>query len=171
MANELKVTKDLENKTLTLERDFDAPKDKVWKAYADKEAFEKWWGPEGWQTTTLEFNFVSGGRIHYAMKCVDENQADWFGKTEYGVMLIETVDDGNSFSYKDYFSDEAGTLNQEMPVLTIKNEFIEQDGKTKFVSNSVADSAEQIEQLIQMGMTEGFSSQLSKLDRIFAEEA
>ena len=36
-----KVTKDLENKTLTIERTFDAPKEKLWRAYTDKEWFKK----------------------------------------------------------------------------------------------------------------------------------
>ena len=166
MGHELKVTKDLDNKTLSLEREFDAPKEKVWKAFTEKDLFEQWWGPEGWQTTAKEFNFVSGGRVHYDMKCVDENQGEWFGKSSWGVMVIDSVDEPNGFSYTDYFSDEDGTLNQEMPALKITNEFVEQDGKTKLISRSVADSAEQIEQLIQMGMVEGFTSQLLKLDQL-----
>ena len=48
------------------------------------------------------------------------------------------------------------------------NEFIEEDGKTRIVSTSFADSAEQIEELIKMGMVEGFSSQLAKLDTLVA---
>jgi uncharacterized protein YndB with AHSA1/START domain len=167
--NELKVTKDLENKTLTLERQFDAPKDKVWKAFSDKETFEKWWGPEGFDTTAKEFDFKPGGRVHYDMKCTDKNQVEWFGKSSWGMMVIENVDAPNSFSYKDYFSDENGTLNQDLPTITVTNEFVEENGKTKLISRSVADSAEQIEQLIKMGMLEGFSSQLRKLDTILAE--
>jgi uncharacterized protein YndB with AHSA1/START domain len=167
--NELKVTKDLENKTLTLEREFDAPKDKVWKAFSDKETFEKWWGPEGWETTTKEFEFKAGGRVHYDMKCTDENQGEWFGKSSWGAMVIENVDAPNSFSYKDYFSDENGMLNQDLPTITVTNEFVEENGKTKLISRSVADSAEQIEQLIKMGMLEGFSGQLRKLDKTLAE--
>lgn len=169
MGHELKVTKDLENKVLILERVFDAPKEKVWKAFTEKDWFEKWWGPEGWDTTTKEFNFSPGGRVHYDMKCVDERQGDWFGQSSWGVMVINSVDAPNGFSYTDYFSDEDGTLNQEMPALEIHNEFTEQDGKTTFISRSVADSAEQIEQLIKMGMIEGFTSQLVKLDQMLAE--
>lgn len=169
MSHEVKVTKDLENKTLIIEREFDGPIDKVWKAYADKETFEKWWGPEGWETKTKEFDFVPGGRVHYDMKCVDESQGEWFGQSSWGMMVIESVDAPNSFSYEDHFSDENGTLNQQMPVMTVTNEFIEQDGKTKLVSRSVADSAEQIEQLVQMGMIEGFTSQLLRLDALLAE--
>lgn len=161
---EVKVVKDLENKTLVIEFVANGPKEKVWKAYADKDWFEKWWGPEGWTTTASEFNFTPGGRILYGMKCVDERQGEWFGQTSWGLMEIQSIDEGNSFTYNDYFSDENGGKNAEMPTLTITNEFTEEDGKTKIVSRSQADNAEQIEQLIKMGMIEGFSSQLDKLD-------
>ena len=166
--NELKVTKDLENKTLTLTRDFDGPIDKVWQAFADKETFEKWWGPEGWETTTKEFDFTPGGRVHYDMKCVDEDQGEWFGQSSWGMMLIDSVDAPNKFTYRDYFSDESGMLNQDMPTLSITNQFVEENGKTKFTSVSQAESADQIEELLKMGMVEGFTSQLSKLDAMLA---
>lgn len=165
-----KVTKDLENKTLTIERSFDAPQELLWQYFADKERFEKWWGPEGWETTCKEFNFAPGGRVHYGMKCVDENQGEWFGQESWGVMSIEEIDAPNSFTYTDYFSDADGTLNKDMPALVVVNEFSEADGRSTFRSRSVADSAEQIEQLLAMGMVEGFSSQLNKLDALFAED-
>lgn len=122
-----------------------------------------------WETTTKEFNFVPGGRVHYDMKCVDENQGEWFGQSSWGMMVIEAVDAPNSFTYKDYFSDESGTMNQDMPTLTVTNNFVEENGRTKLTSTSVADSAEQIEELIKMGMVEGFTSQLKKLDAMLAE--
>lgn len=153
---------------LIIEYVANGPKEKVWKAYAEKEWFEKWWGPEGWETTTKEFDFRAGGRVHYGMHCVDKNQGEWYDQYSWGIMEIQRVDEGNSFTYVDYFSDESGTLNHDMPALTITNEFIEEGGKTRLISTSFADSAEQIEQLIKMGMVEGFSSQLSKLDQLIA---
>lgn len=167
MSYEVKVTKD--GNQLIIEREFDGSQERVWKAYADQATFEKWWGPEGWQTTVKEFNFVPGGKVHYAMKCVDERQGEWFGQSSWGLMVIDAVDAPNSFSYTDYFSDEAGTLNQEMPALKITNEFVSLgDNKSKLVSTSFADSPEQIEQLVKMGMVEGFTSQLTKLDQLLA---
>lgn len=169
--NETKVTKDLESKTLIIERSFNAPKDRLWQFYAVKEKFEQWWGPDGWETTTKEFDFTPGGRVHYAMKCVDEAQGEWFGQESWGLMVIEAVNAPDNFTYKDYFSDADGTLNQDMPTLTIVNELIEEeDGRTRLVSRSVAETAEQIEELIKMGMLEGFNSQLGKLDKILAAE-
>ena len=166
--SQTKVTKDLENKTLIIERTFDAPAQKLWRAYADKEWFEQWWGPEGWQTTTKEFTFAPGGRIHYAMKCVDENQGEWFGQESWGLMVIEALDEPHSFSAKDYFTDESGAPNQQMPAQRFEVAFIEEDGKTRMVNKSIAQSAEQLEQLVEMGMIEGFSSQLNRLEALLA---
>lgn len=163
---ETKVTKDLENKTLIIERLFDASKEKLWKAYADKAWFEKWWGPEGWETTTKEFSLNPGGKIHYCMKCVDENQGEFFGQEAWGIMHIEVTDEPNSFSARDYFSDESGAINQEMPGQQFVVEFIEESGQTCMVNKSIVESAEQLEELIKMGMVEGFSSQLNRLDQL-----
>lgn len=165
---EVKVTKDLENKKLVIEYEVSAPREKAWRAYADKEWFEKWWGPEGWETTVKEFEFKPGGRVHYDMKCVDEKQGEWFGQSSWGLMVIDTVDEPTSFSYTDYFSDESGAIKEDMPGLKITNEFIESDGKTTIRSTSYADSAEDIEKLLAMGMVEGFTSQLHKLDTLLA---
>ena len=166
---EVKVNKDLENKTLTISCTFDAPKEKLWKAYADKEWFEKWWGPEGWQTTTKEFNFNVGGKIHYGMKCVDEKQAEWFGQESWGLMEIEELDAPNRFTAKDAFSNPEGSIVENMPVQRFVVEFIEQDGKTTLLSKSICESAEQLEELVKMGMVEGFSSQLNRLETLMAE--
>lgn len=164
-----KVTKDIENKILTIERVFDAPKEKLWRAYADKEWFEKWWGPEGWQTTTKAFDFRSGGQIHYGMKCVDENQGEWFGQESWGLMKIESTDEPNGFSAQDFFSNAEGELNEEMPGQRFEVELVEEDGKTRLISRSITETAEALEALIKMGMVEGFSSQLNRLEELLAK--
>lgn len=165
-----KVTKDLENKTLIIERTFDASKEKLWRAYADKEWFEKWWGPEGWQTTTKEFDFKPEGKIHYGMKCVDENQGEWFGQESWGIMQFQTIDELNSFSALDHFSDESGTINDQMPSQRFEVEFVDEgNGKTRLVSRSITDTAEQLEELVKLGMVEGFNSQLNRLEILLAE--
>ncbi len=160
------VIKDLEAKTLTIKRTFNAPQSKVWQAYADKDLFVQWWGPEGWETTVKEFDFKPGGRNHYGMKCVDENQGEWFGQTSWGLMEYQTIDEPSAFTYMDYFSDENGDVQKDMPGLKIEMEFVEADGKTTLVSRCIGDSAEDIEKLVSMGMVEGFSSSADKLERL-----
>jgi len=164
-----KVTKDFETNTLTIEREFSAPRERVWQAYADADKFVQWWGPEGWETTVKELNLIPGGRNHYCMKCVDKNQGEWFNQESWGMMVFEDVNEPSSFTYKDYFSDAEGTLNKEMPTMTITMEFIEEDGKTKVVSRGVVESKEQLEQLVNMGMVEGITSTMDKLDAFLAK--
>lgn len=162
------ITKDLENVTLTLERTFDAPVEKVWQAYAKQDLFEKWWSPEGWETTTKEFNFTPGGKIHYGMKCVDKNQGEYFGQESWGLMKIETIDAPHQFTAQDYFSDAEGVINESMPTQKFVVELVEENGKTKMINRSFPSSAEELEKLLQMGMAEGFDSQLNKLDDLLA---
>jgi uncharacterized protein YndB with AHSA1/START domain len=161
-----KVTKDLETKTLTIERTFAAPKDKLWRAYADKDWFVQWWGPEGWETTVQEFDFRPGGRNHYCMKCVDENQGEWFGQESWGLMEYATMNEPNGFTYKDFFSDADGNKKADMPALDITIELKEVDGQTVHTTRCQGESAEDIEKLLAMGMVEGFSSSADKLERL-----
>lgn len=163
-----KVTKDPKNKTLTIECTFDAPKEKLWRAYADKAWFEKWWGPEGWQTTTKTFEFKPGGKIHYVMECVDKNQGEWFGQKSWGLMIIESLDKPNRFEAQDRFSNEAGTIEEHMPTQKFVVELIEENGKTRLITRSISDTAEALEELVKMGMVEGFSSQLNRLENLLA---
>lgn len=160
-----KVTKDFDNNTLIIERTFNAPRERVWDAYADPVQFCAWWGPEGWETTVKEFNFTPGGKNHYCMKCVDKNQGEWFNQESWSMMVFEQVDKPASFTYKDYFSDADGTLNEEMPTTVTTMSFTEADGKTTMVGRSVVESKEQLEQLVNMGMIEGMASTLDKLEK------
>jgi uncharacterized protein YndB with AHSA1/START domain len=165
-VDKVKVTKDLENNTLIIERTFDAPKEKLWRAYADKEWFEKWWGPEGWETTTKEFDFRPGGQIHYAMKCVDEKQGEWFGQESWGLMKITSVEEPNSFAANDFFANADGTIDSTKPAQKFIVELVDEGDKTRLVSRSITESAEQLEELVKMGMVEGFSSQLNRLEQL-----
>lgn len=166
--HELQATTDLANSTLTLERKIDAPLNAVWGAFTTKEGFESWWGPEGWQTTTGAFDFTPGGRVHYEMKCIDEAQGEWFGKSSWGVMELQEIDSPRSFTYIDYFSDETGALDTTMPALTVTNTFSEVNNTTLFTSRSTGATPDEITQLLDMGMVEGFASQLRKLDALLA---
>jgi uncharacterized protein YndB with AHSA1/START domain len=164
-----KVTKDLDAKTLTIERSFDAPKEKLWRAYSDKDWFVQWWGPEGWETTVKEFDFKPGGRNHYCMKCVDEKQGEWYGQESWGIMKYESIDEPDGFDYLDYFSDPEGNINEDMPTITVSIELRETDGKTTLVTVCKAETAEEIEKLVGMGMVEGFSSSADKLERLVTQ--
>ncbi len=163
---EVKVTKDLENKTVVIEYVTAGSVEQVWRYYAEKDLFEKWWGPEGWETTAKEFDFRVGGKIHYDMHCVDKNQGEWYDQHSWGVMNILEIEEGRSIRFEDAFSDETGEVDSNMPTMQTSVELVDVDGKAKLVTRTVGNSAEEVEQLLKMGMVEGWSSQLEKLDSL-----
>ena len=103
------------------------------------------------------------------MKCVDENQGEFYGQESWGLMEIQSIDAPNSFTAKDFFADADGNINQEMSPQTLTVELVEENGKTRMIDCSVTETAEQLEEFIKMGMIEGFASQLNKLEALLAE--
>ena len=47
---------------LVIEREFDAPRELVWKAWADPEMAKRWWGPKGFTSPAAEIDFRVGGK-------------------------------------------------------------------------------------------------------------
>ena len=66
-TNKVLVNKDLANKKITVIREFDAPVEKVWKAWTQKELLDEWWAPKPWKTRTKTIDFREGGHWLYAM--------------------------------------------------------------------------------------------------------
>lgn len=159
-----------DNKTLVMERTFNAPKTKIWKAYSDAEALATWWGPEGWETEVKHLEFVEGGHWLYVMKCVDVNQGEWFGQTSAGKAVYENINPEDSFEYVDYFSDENGQVNEEMPashsVLTLTDN---EDGSTTMVVKTSYETEEALKQVVEMGMKEGYAQTLDRLEAFVTE--
>lgn len=58
-------------KTIRLERFYDAPVDSVWELWTTKAGFESWWGPAGFSTEVTAIDVRVGGRIVYRMSAVD----------------------------------------------------------------------------------------------------
>ena len=52
---------------LVFTRIFDAPRDLVFKAWTEPEHVVKWWGPNGFSTTSLEMNVKPGGTWRLVM--------------------------------------------------------------------------------------------------------
>lgn len=147
-------TKDRATKTLKMERVFDAPRERVWRAFTTDE-INKWWGPRGWETTSKHMDFRPGGYWHYCMKCVDPNQGEWYGKESWGKAVYGEIDEPNKFTYTDYFSDPDGNVAEGMPATTITMEFIDEGGKTRVISSTVFDSEEDFDKVISMGVEQG----------------
>ena len=65
----MKTTKSPDSDTvLRVSRVFNAPRDKVYRAWTDPEELAKWWGPDGMTPTIEDFEARPGGRYRTGMR-------------------------------------------------------------------------------------------------------
>ncbi|MCB0641646.1 MAG: SRPBCC domain-containing protein [Phaeodactylibacter sp.] len=85
----------IEDRTLTIERTFNAPIALVWEAWTQPEHIVHWWGPKGMNTKVLAHNFVVGGSWKYAMLMPDGQEFITEGRyleIEYQKRIVSTAD-------------------------------------------------------------------------------
>lgn len=152
-------TVDKHNNTITIIREYDAPLEKVWKAWTTSEMLDQWWGPKPWRAITKSLDFREGGHWHYSMNG-PEGEDQW-GKFDY-----LTIEPNESFTGKDGFSDENGTLDTTLP----QNHWelrMSQTGNTVMVDMLLTfEKAEDIDTYIDMGFREGITQTLDQLEEI-----
>jgi uncharacterized protein YndB with AHSA1/START domain len=152
-------TVDKHNNTITIIREYDAPLEKVWKAWTTSEMLDQWWGPKPWRAITKSLDFREGGHWHYSMNG-PEGEVQW-GKFDY-----LTIEPNESFTGKDGFSDENGTLDTTLP----QNHWelrMSQTGNTVMVDMLLTfEKAEDIDTYIDMGFKEGITQTLDQLEEI-----
>jgi uncharacterized protein YndB with AHSA1/START domain len=155
------TTQDPERLTLTVVAELAAPPARVWQVWADPRQLERWWGPPTWPATVEEHDFAPGGRSTYFMTGPD-------GEKARGWWRFTALDEPRSLEFEDGFSDEAGEPNPAMPVIQGRVDFEEIAQGTRMTITSSFASAEQMEQLVRMGISEGMAQAMSQLDEILA---
>ncbi|WP_223070436.1 SRPBCC domain-containing protein [Paenibacillus caui] len=153
----------VEGQEFIMERIFDAPKELVFKAFTEAEHLKQWWGPRGWTLSACNIDFREGGVWHYCMKCVDQNQGDFYGMESWGKAVYEQIVKGEKIVYIDYFSDAEGNEAEGMPATEVTLQFEEHEGKTKVLSRSKFESAEALKTVLDMGMEQGISETWDRL--------
>jgi uncharacterized protein YndB with AHSA1/START domain len=153
---------------LVLERVFDAPRDLVFQMFKEAEHLKRWWGPRGWELPVCKVDFRPGGVWHYCMKCVDENQGQFFGMESWGKAIYKEIVEPEKIVYTDFFSDADGNENPNMPSTTVTMTFVEQGGKTKLVSRGEYVSKDALKTVMDMGMLQGITQTWDRLEEQLA---
>jgi uncharacterized protein YndB with AHSA1/START domain len=65
---------------LVFERTFDAPRERVWKAFTDPAAIPHWWGPRGTTTIVEEMDVRPGGRWRFVSRTDDRDDVVFYGE-------------------------------------------------------------------------------------------
>ncbi len=162
MSNKMSVK--VEGQEMILERVFDAPRELVFKAFSEAEHLKHWWGPRGWTLTVCNVDFRPGGIWHYCMKCIDENQGDFYGFESWGKAVYKEIEEAEKIVYVDYFSDAEGNEAEGMPSTLVTMTFVEHEGRTKLVSRGQYASAEALKTVMDMGMEQGITETWDRLE-------
>ncbi|NOU71908.1 SRPBCC domain-containing protein [Paenibacillus sp. LMG 31458] len=159
-----KMISKVDGQELILERVFNAPRELVFKAFSEAEHLKHWWGPRGWTLTVCNVDFRPGGIWHYCMKCIDQNQGDFYGYESWGKAVYDEIVEAEKIIYVDYFSDAEGNETEGMPSSHITMTFVEFEGKTKLVSRSKYASPEALKTVMEMGMEQGITETWDRLE-------
>lgn len=86
---------------VVITKEFDAPREAIWRAWTVPEEFEKWWGPRGYTTPHCEIDLRVGGSLRFCMRSESGDEI-WAGG-EY----LE-IDEPARLVFTDYFTDKEG---------------------------------------------------------------
>jgi uncharacterized protein YndB with AHSA1/START domain len=157
------VRKDLEQHTMTIEAEFDASADRVWKLWADPRQLERWWGPPTYPATFTKHDLAPGRRIEYHMTGPSGDQ-------HRGYWDVLEVEPPHRIVLRDGFANADGTPNSDLPTTMIRVGIEEvAQGRTRMSIESVFPTAEAMEQMLTMGMDEGMTQAIGQIDAILAE--
>ena len=145
------------DREIVITRVFDAPRDRVFKAWTEPERVMRWWGPDGFTTPVCKIDLRPGGVFHNCMRSPEGR--DFWSKGVYREIV-----EPERIVCSDFFSDEEGNLVQpthygmspEWPAEALVTvTFAEHDGKTKFTLHHAVGSAPASERdQCQAGWTE-----------------
>ncbi len=147
---------DLSNRTLTLERTFNAPIELVWEAWTQPEHIVNWWGPKGMKTKIIDHDFTVGGAWKYIMTMPDGN--DFIADGTY-LEIIEQEKIRTSANFKPM------TEGVELQILLKK-----EGNTTNFTFHVIHQTEEYCKQQEKMGFYNGWGSTFERLNEYLIEK-
>jgi uncharacterized protein YndB with AHSA1/START domain len=117
-TNELKVTL-VGDRTIRLEREFDAPPALVFEAMTKPQYVKQWWGPHGTTLSSCEIDLRVGGEWRYVVKGDDGSEAPFRG-------VYREITPVERLSYTWIY--DVAPFNENVAIETVELE--ERDGRT-----------------------------------------
>ena len=158
-GNRAKVTTPSDTEIL-IERDFDAPKHLVYRAYTEPDLVRRWWPGQRGEMRSCEIDLRVGGQWRYVMLARGEHEVAFHG--EYS----EVVENERLVTTEVYEGAPEGTA----PALNIVT-FEESDGRTTLTILMRVESREVRDMIIGTGMEGGMQEGMDLLEQIARELA
>jgi uncharacterized protein YndB with AHSA1/START domain len=143
--------------TIRIIRDFDAPRDRVFRAWVDPELVVQWLGPKSSEMRIDQWDARTGGNYRYAAMQDGAEVAAFYGsfhEVRPSERLVQT------------FTWEGMPDGVSLETMTFEDLG---DGRTRTVGLSVVDSFEGRDAIIASGMEVGVEEGYEKLDALLAQ--
>ena len=140
---------------IDVERDFDAPRELVYRAWTEPELLAQWLGPRRLTTIIDEYDLRDGGRWRYLQRDTDGTEYGFHG-VFHGPQTPERMTQTFEF--------EGAPGHVSLDTLTLE----EHDGRTIARTHSVFQSVEARDAMIAAGMEGGMNEGFERLDELLA---
>lgn len=152
---------DKDKQTVSITKEFDAPRDLVWDAYTKAELLDQWWAPKPMTSRTKVMEFKEGGRRFYAMVSPD-------GEERWAVQEYKSITPKTNFKFFNAFSDE--NENLQLPGSDWNFTFTDKGDKTSVHVSIYNESLERMERIMaDGGFKLGTEAQLNNLEQLLAK--
>jgi uncharacterized protein YndB with AHSA1/START domain len=158
----INVNTDPKALSLTVVAEFDAAVERVWQVWEDPRQLERWWGPPTWPATFEKHEFEAGGAASYYMTGPE-------GEKSRGWWKFTAIEAPHRLEFDDGFADENGEPVADMGTTHAVVTLEDVGGRTRMTTLSTFESAEQLEQMLAMGMEEGLKEAMGQIDGVLAE--
>lgn len=151
-----KITAEPGKQEIVIEREFDALRELVFKAFTDPKLYVQWLGPRGLTTKLETFEPRNGGSWRYIQKDANGNEYAFHG-VNHEVTAPERII--STFEFEG--------LPEKGHVILETARFEELSGnRTKLTSQSVFQSVIDRDGMLQSGMEEGVNDSYDRLDEL-----
>ena len=141
---------------LTITRDFDAPRELVFKAFTDPKLFVQWWGPRRYTSKVDKFDARPGGLWRIVQSGADGVEHGFFG-VHHAVVAPERI--VATFEYEGV---PGHVVLQTLTLEALGN-------KTRMVAQDVFQSVADRDGMVASGMAEGADESYDRLSQLLEE--
>jgi uncharacterized protein YndB with AHSA1/START domain len=156
--NKTTITVEPGKQELFITREFDAPRELVYRAHIDPDLYVQWLGPRGYEMVLETFEPHSGGRYRYIHKDKDGNEFGFHGVFHEmsEELMIQT------------FEFEGLPERGHVVLDTMKLEHLP-GGRTKATIQSIYQSVADRDGMVESGMERGVNEGYERLDEILVK--
>jgi uncharacterized protein YndB with AHSA1/START domain len=159
-AHETQITADERVPMIRIVREFDAPREKVFRAHSDPELLKQWLGPRDRRVDVEHFDCRTGGSWRYVMPTLDGSDPEGFHGCFHIVRPNEVI--VQTFTW-DGVPD--GVALDRMTLEDLG------DGRTRLTLTSLLESFEARDAMLASGMEGGVRDGFEKLDALLAKQS